>query len=958
MIKNIFWLIIIFMTSYFCVLSNKVEDNRLYIKFHPDSELLKDWLSKGRSSEISAFSQILGEHIAYAFISDATFKMMDNKKQNARIHFHYALEDHLRNIAIVEYSSEIPPKIASKKLSSFPDIIYAEPIPVHEFSFVPNDPRLENQYYLPKIKIFSGWDHIDNADTVVVGIVDTGIDYDHPDLKENIFVNQGETGKDDQGNSKHNNGIDDDGNGYVDDWRGWDFVSSESTDGDNDPAPGHLHGTHVGGTVGGIVNNAIGIAGVCRNVKLLSVKVGSDNPMSVSVSNGFEGILYAALMGADVINCSWGSSSNSLAEEEVINSAVSFGSVIVAAAGNDGSETAQYPASYDGVMSVAAVDSSDRKAYFSNWHTSVDVSAPGVDIYATVPGEWYQFLDGTSMASPIAAGVAAMVKQKFIEYTALQCIEHVKAASDNIDDKNGFFAGKLGKGRVNAFNAMTIENPKSVIMTDYIIEDENNDNAYDAGELVTINPSFLNVLAPVENVNVTAYDVGMAGVEFIEKELFLGNMQTLEEKSEAGEISFRIPGDIEPDLDFTLRLKISDGDNYSSDEYIDMIFYPSYRTMDGNNITVTFNNRGNIAFNDYPSNFQGDGFKYKDSRNMLFEGALMIAVSPENVSNVARGSAQMAQNRSFFSDDIFKIESPGQIAAQEGRVGFTDVDQLEKNIGVEVKESVYQFGQPEKRDFIICIYDIENVSNQRIDSLFAGLYFDWDIGPSGRNNQAFFDNKYRYGFVENVTDPSLPVAAVQLLSFQKLNYFAIDNPGTTEENPGVWDGFTYQEKYRMLSSGLERTESSVTDVSQVIAGGPVNVDKGETVRISFAIFAADSSEQLSEISKRAAETAKFYDLSDGEINKVPSSDVLGDIYPNPVNDNTISFSIRVIGETDITIEIYDVSGRKLDQIITDEMFVPGYYDFSVNVENISQGNYFLKISTKNETFSRPFVIIR
>ena len=512
MIKNISMVLIIFLASCFFVFTNEIEDNRLYIKFHPDSKMLKYWESNGRSSQIPDFRQILGEHNASAFISDATMKMMKNIKQESLQSSHYRSHSGLRNIAVVEYSSQISPVLASQKLSTFKDVEYAEPVPVHRFTFVPDDPRLENQYYLTKIKIFSGWDHVGNTDSVIVGIVDTGIDYDHPDLKDNIFINDGETGTDDQGNSKYNNGIDDDGNGYIDDWRGWDFASSESAEGDNDPAPGHKHGTHVGGTVGGIVNNATGIAGVCRYVKLLPVKIGSDNPMSVSVRNGFEGILYAALMDADVINCSWGSSSNSQAEEEVIESAISLGSVIVAAAGNDSRNSAQYPASYGGVMSVAAVDSSDRKAYFSNWHTSVDVSAPGVDIYATVPGDWYEFLDGTSMASPIAAGVAALVKQKHTEYTPLQCIEHVKAASDNIDDKNGFFAGKLGKGRVNAYNAMTIENPRSVIMTDHIIEDENNDNAFDAGELINVFPSFMNVLAPVENVKITAYDRRQAGV--------------------------------------------------------------------------------------------------------------------------------------------------------------------------------------------------------------------------------------------------------------------------------------------------------------------------------------------------------------------------------------------------------------------------------------------------------------
>jgi hypothetical protein len=395
----------------------------------------------------------------------------------------------------------------------------------------------------------------------------------------------------------------------------------------------------------------------------------------------------------------------------------------------------------------------------------------------------------------------------------------------------------------------------------------------------------------------------------------------MEEISKGDSIIFRIPDDIPPDFKCDIEFLISDDNGFEAKEYVSMILSPSYRTMSGNNITVTFNNRGNIAFNDYPSNQQGVGFKYKNSPNILFEGAFMVAVSPEKISNVARGSAQAAQNRAFFSDEVFGIKIPGEIADQQGCVSFRDQARLDRDVGVAIDQNIYQFNTPKDQDHIICVYDIVNISPFDYDSLFAGLYFDWDIGPSGRDNQAYFNDKLRYGFTKNVADETLPLAAVQLLSFQKLNYYAIDNDATSEENPGVWDGFTYSEKWKMLSGGIQRRESNVTDASQVIGAGPIKLDAGDTVRVSFAIFAAFSEEELDEISSQAYKTGEFFGLSNGNLNVIPKKAFVSELYPNPNTQNDLYFTMQIPYETNLEIEIYDISGARVDNVMTRN--VPG-----------------------------------
>ncbi|HJV30448.1 MAG TPA: S8 family peptidase, partial [Gaiellaceae bacterium] len=204
--------------------------------------------------------------------------------------------------------------------------------------------------------------------------------------------------------------LDNDANGYVDDWRGWDFV-----DGDNDPADGHGHGTHVAGTIGAVGNNGVGIVGVNWNVRLMGLRfLGSDG--SGTTADAVSAILYASANGADVLNNSWAGGDFSQSLLEAIEFADARDALFVAAAGNDGMDNdavPTYPASYEvpNVLAVAASDNGDRHAFFSNFgKRSVDVSAPGVDILSSWPGGSYQYASGTSMAAPHVAGAAALVE--------------------------------------------------------------------------------------------------------------------------------------------------------------------------------------------------------------------------------------------------------------------------------------------------------------------------------------------------------------------------------------------------------------------------------------------------------------------------------------------------------------------------------------------------------------------
>jgi subtilisin family serine protease len=322
---------------------------------------------------------------------------------------------------------------------------------VHALSTTPNDPRFSEQYGMSKIGMADAWDVSHGSRDVLVGIIDTGVDYNHPDIAPNYWHNPGESGIDAEGRDKSTNGVDDDGNGYVDDFRGWDFVNN-----DNDPFDDHSHGTHCSGVIGAVGDDATGVAGVNWEVSLVGLKF-LDSTGSGDLANAALAIEYATKLGVTLSSNSWGGGGYSDVIAAAIQEANDHGILFVAAAGNnysDNDAVPSYPASYDidNIVAVAATDRNDVLADFSNTGaTTVDLAAPGVDVLSSVPNAGYEQMSGTSMATPHVAGVAALIKARFPEATAAQIKSRLVSTVDPV-------AGLTGKvasgGRLNAFNAL------------------------------------------------------------------------------------------------------------------------------------------------------------------------------------------------------------------------------------------------------------------------------------------------------------------------------------------------------------------------------------------------------------------------------------------------------------------------------------------------------------------------
>lgn len=392
-------------------------------------------------------------------------------------------------VMVLNFNKNLDLENVISKLNNEPEVIYAEPNFIYRaigtksmsldfMNYIPsnnigptNDPQFGKLWGLlntgsnepqdsrgrstelpgvagADVNALGAWEISKGSDSVTIAVIDTGIDYNHEDLKENIWINDGEY----NGSA----GVDDDGNGFVDDIYGYDFANHDS-----DPMDGHSHGTHCAGTIGAVHNNGIGVAGVMSDVKMMGVKFLTDEG-SGSTEGAIEAIDYATRMNVDLMSNSWGGGGFSQALEDSIKRAKDAGIVFVAAAGNsatDNNSAPHYPSNYnvDNVISVAAHDYSNNLAYFSCFGSrTVHVAAPGRNILSTVTNNSYEVFSGTSMATPHVSGVVGLLLAKEGRQNLSGLRERLMASTV---EARAYRRTTIGGGRVDAYNFLTNTRP-------------------------------------------------------------------------------------------------------------------------------------------------------------------------------------------------------------------------------------------------------------------------------------------------------------------------------------------------------------------------------------------------------------------------------------------------------------------------------------------------------------------
>lgn len=367
---------------------------------------------------------------------------------------------------------------------------------------VPNDYDNYDLWGLDRMNLPEAWDIYHADSQVIISTIDTGCRIDHPDLESQIYTNYGEDANGDGViDESDENGIDDDNNGFIDDFHGWDFVNSgnfidpeyrvngeDYLGRDNEVYPDiHGHGTHVAGIAGAVTNNNVGVASAGWNLQNMPLRAG----MAI-VDNGYlngvgydddfaAAVMYATDMGARVISISFGGGGVNNAYRAAFQYARTFGVIIFAAAGNDGSNQPSYPANYDEVLAVAATNPNDTKAGFSNYGDWVALSAPGVNIWSTMSNnQWhavdYIAWDGTSMATPNAAAVAGLIISYNPGLDGEEVEDILLNSCDNIDNENPTYAGLLGAGRINAEAALQAAPPFEFVIPSGLEADLDTEN--------------------------------------------------------------------------------------------------------------------------------------------------------------------------------------------------------------------------------------------------------------------------------------------------------------------------------------------------------------------------------------------------------------------------------------------------------------------------------------------------
>jgi len=533
---------------------------------------------------------------------------------------------------------------ACAELNKDPDVEYAEPNYIMKVQMVPDDPYYNSSgswghdyddlWGIKKIQCEPAWD-LSQGEGVVVAVIDTGVDYNHRDLAENIWINEDEI---------PDNGIDDDENGYIDDIRGWNFEYDI-----NNPSDGHGHGTHCAGTIAAIGNNGIGVIGVAPRAKIMPVK-GLDINGSGTTTDLARCVIYAADNGADVLSNSWGGIVSSQTVTEAFDYAYNSGCVSIAAAGNSDWDVVNFmPANIQTVIAVAATDQNDKRTYFSNYGKMVDVSAPGggvdeFDIYNILSlsarrqyneiirwrphllvgageDDLYLRIAGTSMACPHVAGAAAAILSAFPEASPDEVRARLRLGAEAIDASNAGYEGLLGTGRINLERSLSLPEQPYFMLQRYWIEGH-----MAAGNTIKLIVELKNLLGDARSVwlNLEASDPKATVVE--------GAVDLGDVLSGAVVDNAACPFVIEfsPLLNagdkVLFELAIEDADGFSMEITIDLYegIFKDVRDETGLDFTIGFFSNLSVAFSDlnlddYPDLLLGRKTLLYDSENGSFE---------------------------------------------------------------------------------------------------------------------------------------------------------------------------------------------------------------------------------------------------------------------------------------------------------------------------------------------------
>lgn len=838
----------------------------------------------------------------------------------------------LRTIYEVQLSQNTNLDKLINSLSSSPHVEYAEKKYIDKPAFTPNDSRYGDQGYLQLINAENAWDIQQGDTSVVIAIVDNGTTLEHPDLRNQLALNYADPV----------NGSDSDNNGFTDDYYGWDFVNDDHIP---EHREGDDHGVHVAGIAAAQTNNGIGVASIGFNSRYLPVKTGEGS----SITHGYEGIVYAADRGADIINCSWGGfSPSAFALDVVTYASINRDALVIAAAGNNGQNTPFYPAAYEHVLAVGSVSNDGTPSSFSNHGYWVDVSAPGQSILSTVP-TGYKTISGTSMASPVVAGAAALVKAQFPNISPGQLTARLKSSASPLNNLNPGdpMYNRMGAGVVNPHQALQGALTQPWFEMVHVLISDSVDDFFSSGDTLRLTSSFVNYLDTSEEVDVKV-TAGNLLTPLTDSVRF-GIFATSEQRDNRNEpFEFIINPTQQRNEVITLTFHLTDG-THSQEFYYDVRINPTFINVNVNRVATTATSLGRVGYNKRETD-AGLGFVLEQSRSLLYSGGFMVGgISPNGdtmVVDVVRNDPNLDDRDfepvSFINRDVNATEA---FWAQNIFSDTVRSQRREDSLGLHVKQTVTAYDDFGNDQYVFFEYEVTNISGRTITHVNIGMLADWDIANYNRNS-CYELHGYRTAVTKSTQTPLY--GAVQLTSGFGFKSYAIDNINGGGGGIEILDGFNTREKYTALSTSRPTAgvDEDGRDVLQIISSGPYVFAPGTKRTVVFAFFAANDENDLIRIADsasmqytgRAITSAPAVDGSDQKTIK---------LYPNPVNDE---LNVQSEGDAIQEIIVADLSGKtlfnkRLNSVRTslNTAFLPaGMYLITVRTETRNEVHRILK----------------
>lgn len=629
-----------------------------------------------------------------------------------------AEEPLLRTYVIQFEGNETPDKFCYYLAKNNAEIEIAEPYYLQKIqAFIPNDPLISNQEdALNLVRAFEAWEIEQGSPDIVIGISDNGIQQTHPDLKDNIATNTADP----------INGKDDDGNGYIDDYKGFNLDGWKDGELWWNTFTSDNHGTIVAGIAGAHFNNGIGVAGVGGKSRIFPIRIGSIAIDSKYVAYGYESIIYAAVRKFKVLNCSWGKEDIfSTIQESIVQYAVANDVAIVASSGNlrpDQTKTTKfYPAGFKGVLGVGVSSRFDTEVGTSSLGSHCRIMAPASGNMSTnidngQNSPYYLPGDATSFSSPVVAGALAIARARFPQLDATQAIEYVRQNVDNISDAL-FFYQNITPGRLNMYKMVT-NNPMAIpgltIEEIRYFDNTGAENArFNIGDTVYVELDLKNVLGVANNLNIT---LSIGYPEFpalnILDSLKTGISFLKNEEKTIGKFKFVVTNGYDDKIVF--RLDIRDDNGYADFLLFDKIVVPQITTFENESIKFSMSDAGTFGFASGTvfNTRDGYGFIDKGYGNNLFVSGIFVT---ENDAQVVTSFPFNGDNSKFFP--LKKFQNPANtnsmITASPFETTKAKVDQT-----VEL---------PKKAPWVRIKIDLTDSLN--LGSQYSvGYEFDWDIG--------------------------------------------------------------------------------------------------------------------------------------------------------------------------------------------------------------------------------------